>query len=76
MTARRLAMSTSRQGPRSLTGTDESLERIIRRTLEEARAKGRDHLAQTQVAVEAVRQARPDMTVSEALTAVEMVRRS
>ncbi len=76
MEARRFAISTSRQGPRSLTGTDESLERIIRHALEEARAKGRDHLAQTQVAVEAVRQARPDMTASAALTAVEVVRRS
>ena len=55
---------------------DKSLERIIRRALEEARAKGRDHLTQTQLAVEAVRQARPDMTASDALAAVEMVRRS
>ncbi len=53
---------------------DESLERIIRRVLEEARAKGRDHLTQTELAVRAVCQARPDMTASDALAAVEMVR--
>ncbi len=53
---------------------DESLERIIRRVLEEARAKGRDHLTQTELAVRAVCEARPDMTASEALAAVELVR--
>lgn len=55
---------------------DKSIERIIRRTLEEAREKGRDHLTQAELAVRAVLQARPDMTPSEALAAVEMVRRS
>ena len=55
---------------------DKSIERIIRRALEDARAAGRDHLTQTQLAVEAVRNARPDMTASDALAAVEMVRRS
>jgi hypothetical protein len=54
---------------------DKSIERIIRRVLEEARAKGRDHTTQTELAVRAVRQARPDMTASEALATVEMVRR-
>jgi len=54
---------------------DKSIERIIRRILEEARAKGRDHLTQTELAVRAVCQARPDMTASEALAAVEIVRR-
>ena len=54
---------------------DKSIERIIRRVLEEARAKGRDHLTQTELAVRAVLEARPDMTASDALAAVEMVRR-
>ncbi len=54
---------------------DKSLERIIRQALEDARAAGRDHLTQTEEAVRAVRQARPDMTASDALAAVEMVRR-
>ncbi len=52
---------------------DKSIERIIRRVLEEARARGRDEL--TQLAVRAVCQARPDMTASEALAAVELARR-
>ena len=43
---------------------DEYPERIIRRVLEEARARGRDELTQ----------ARPDMTASDALAAVEWVR--
>ncbi len=49
---------------------DKSIERIIRRVLEEAREKGRDHLTQTTLAVRAVCQARPDMPASEALAAV------
>ncbi len=61
---------------RSHTGMDESLERIIRQALEDARATGRDYLTQTELAVRAVREVRPDMTASEALTAVELVRRS
>ncbi len=62
--------------PRSHAGMDKSIERIIRRVLEEVRSKGRDHLTQTEEAVRAVCQARPDMTASEALSAVELVRRS
>ena len=54
---------------------DRSLERIILRTLEDARAKGRDHITQTELAVKAVCEARPDMTASDALAAVNMVRR-
>jgi hypothetical protein len=38
---------------------DKSIERIIRHVPEEARAKGRDHLTQTEMAVRAVCQARP-----------------
>ncbi len=52
---------------------DKSIERIIRRTLEDARAVGRDHLTQTDLAVRAVLEARPDMTASEALAAVHLV---
>ena len=55
---------------------DEPLERIIRCVLEEARARGRDELMQTELAVGAVCEARPDMTASDALAAVEMVRQS
>ncbi len=52
---------------------DESLERVIRQALADAEATGRDYLTQTELAVRAVLQVRPDMTASEALTAVEMV---
>ena len=60
----------------SCLDVDKSVERIIRRVLEEAREKGRDHITQTELAVRAVREARPDMTASDALAAVEMVRQS
>ena len=53
---------------------DKSMERIICRTLEDAR--GRDDLTQTELAVRAVCEARPDMTTSDALAAVNLVRRS
>ncbi len=55
---------------------DPDLENVIRQALAAAQAAGRDHLAQTETAVRAVLQARPDMTASEALTAVNLVRRS
>ncbi len=55
---------------------DEPLERIIRRAQEEARAKGRDELTQTQATIEAARQVRPDMTASEALAAVRRLQNS
>ena len=37
---------------------------------------GRVYLTQTELAVRAVREARPDMTASDALAAVNMVRQS
>ena len=55
---------------------DDSLERIIRQALGDARARGRDRLAQTVLAVRTVREVRPDMTAPEALSAVELVQRS
>ena len=51
------------------------LENVIRQALGDALAAGKDYRSQTKLAVEAVLEARPDMTVSEALTAVNMVRR-
>jgi hypothetical protein len=66
-------LATSSVSVRSSGG---KLERIILRVLEEARAKGRDHLTQAELAVEAVCEARPDMTASDALAAVNMVRQS
>ena len=55
---------------------DPDLENVVRQALADARAAGRDYLTQTELAVRAVCQARPDMTASEALSAVELVRRS
>lgn len=49
---------------------DESLERIIRQALEDARAKGRDYLTQTELAVRAAQVVRPDLTASEILATV------
>jgi len=54
---------------------DESVERIIRRALDDARAKGRDYVGQTQAAVAAARKARSDMTASEILATVRLVQR-
>ncbi len=55
---------------------DPDLENVIRQALADAEDAGRDYLSQTEVAVRAVLQARPDMTASDALTAVNLVRRS
>jgi hypothetical protein len=41
----------------------------------DARAAGCDHLTQTEEAVRTGREARPDMTASDALAAVNLVRR-
>ncbi len=37
---------------------------------------GRDHLSQTELAVRTVQRARPDMTASDALAAVNLARRA
>ncbi len=55
---------------------DADLENVIRQALADAGAAGRDRVAQTEQAVRAVLQARPDMTASDALTAVNLARRS
>ncbi len=55
---------------------DPDLENVIRQALADALATGRDHMSQTMIAVQAVQQARPDMTAADALTAVNMVERS
>ena len=54
---------------------DPDLENVIRQALPDAKADGRDYLTQTEEAVRAVQQVRPDMTASEALRAVNLVRR-
>ncbi len=55
---------------------DQDLRHVIHQALEDARAAGRDHLTQTELAVRAVLQVRPDMTAPAALAAVNLVRRS
>ena len=55
---------------------DPDLKNVIRQALADAEAAGRDHIAQIEQAVRAVLQARPDMTASDALTAVNLARRS
>ena len=53
---------------------DPDLENVIRQALVDAEATGRDHLSQTELAVRAVQRARPDMTASDALAVVNLVR--
>ena len=55
---------------------DLDLENVIRQALADAEAAGKDYLGQNEEAVRAVLQARPDMTASDALTAVNLVWRS
>ncbi len=55
---------------------DPDLENVLRQALADAEAAGRDRVAQTEQAVSVVLQARPDMTASDALTAVNLARRS
>ncbi len=50
-----------------------NLENVIRQALADAQAAGRDGLAQTELAVRAVRQEWSGMTFSDALTAVNRV---
>ncbi len=59
---------------RSHTHMDPDLENVIRQALGDALAAGKDHMNQTWLAVQAVQRARPDMTPSEALAAVNLVR--
>jgi len=60
----------------SKSAMDADLQRIARRALEKTQAAGKDYLGQTGATVRAVRIARPDITASEALAAVNFVRQS
>lgn len=55
---------------------DLDLERVTRQALADAEATSRDYLTQTEEAVSAVLRVQPDMTASDALTAVNLVRRA
>ena len=61
---------------RSHAHMDPDLENVIRQALGDALAAGKDHMGQTVLAVQAVQRARPDMTASDALAAVNMIRQS
>ena len=52
---------------------DPGLENVIRQALGDAKAAGKDNMGQTMLAVQAVQQARPDMTAADALAAVNLV---
>ena len=67
------ALRGSRFDALSHTAVDPDLENVIRQALTDAKAAGRDHLSQTEDAVWAVKRARPDMTTSDALAAVNLV---
>ena len=54
---------------------DTDLDNVIRRTLADAKAAGKDYHTQTEEVVRAVLQAFPDMTASDALAQVIRVRR-
>ncbi len=62
--------------PRSHSHMDPDLENVIRQALADAQAAGKDHLGQTELAVQAVQRVRPDMTASDALVAVNLVWRT
>ncbi len=61
---------------RSHTHMDPDLENVIRQALADAQAAGKNQMSQTVLAVQAVQRARPDMTASDALVAVNMIRQS
>lgn len=61
--------------PRLYSGIDTSLERVIHEALVAARDTGQDDLMQTEQALRAARNARPALSLPDALSAVEMARR-
>jgi len=50
------------------------LERVIRRTILDAKLSGKDYPTQNEIAAHTVRRIRPDMTASEAMAAVDLAR--
>jgi hypothetical protein len=55
---------------------DEDLLRIARRVFERAQKRRLDYLATTESAVREIQIVRPDVTTAEALSALNVVRRS
>jgi len=58
-----------------LSEAERQLERVIYRAIQDAKRAGQDDAIQNQVAARTARWMRPEMTVSEALSAVRSVRR-
>ncbi len=57
-----------------LNNADRHLERVIRRTIWMVELSGQNYTTQNEEAVRTVRRMRPDMTASEALAKVDLVR--
>ncbi len=57
-----------------LKNADRHLERVIHRTIWIAELGGQDYTTQNEVAVRTVRWMKPDMTITEALVMVDLVR--
>ena len=55
---------------------DETLERMICRALEDARAKSLNSVARDVEAIEAVRRVRPDLSPLDVMVLINLVRRS
>ncbi len=53
---------------------DRHLERVIRRTILDAKLSGKDYPTQDKVAAHTVRRIRPDMTAPEAVALVDLAR--
>ena len=51
------------------------LENVIRQAIEKALAAGKDHMAQTVLAVQAIQRARTDITAADAVAVVNRMRR-
>ncbi len=66
------AMLASAFGSQSVPHQD--LQGVVGRVLRLARASGRDYLGQTEAAARAVVSVRPDMTMSQAMRAVNWLR--
>ena len=62
--------------PTSFTVRKLGVFEVIRQALGAAKAAGRDDMGQAMIAVQAIQQARPDMTAADALAAVNLVQRS
>jgi hypothetical protein len=69
-----ISLSTPVAAPRLPDFAD--VRGIIARTMQHARALGRDDLSQTRAAAEAVMAVRPDMTLSQAMMGIERLQAS